>query len=144
MTARLTAQSTTAPATASPVLRARLLAVAGAVVAPLTVWTIASPLAGVDLEVATGDTTQTVGVVPVLVASLLASLLGWGLLTLLEKRTPRARGIWTVVAVVVLALSLGGPLGAGVTGAAKVTLALLHVAVAAVLVPALRRTSPTR
>lgn len=112
--------------------------------AALAVWVIAAPLAGLDLGVRTGDTPQTVGAGPIIGVRLLASLLGWALLALLEKRTARARRIWTVIAVIVLVLSLGGPLSDGVTGAIKVTLALLHGAVAAVLVPGLRRTSPTR
>jgi hypothetical protein len=48
------------------------------------------------------------------------------------------------VAIVVVLLSLGGPLTSGTTAAAKVTLALMHLAVAAVLIPVLRRSSPTR
>lgn len=143
MTVPSTDRSPASPTTRNSDLRTRIAAVAGATVAALAVWTIASPLAGVNLEVRSGDTTQAVGAGPVIGVSLLASLLGWGLLALLEKRTARARGIWTVIAVAVLVLSLGGPLSSGVTGAAKVTLALLHVAVAAVLIPSLRRTSPT-
>lgn len=49
------------------------------------------------------------------------------------------------MAVVVLVLSLGGPLsGAGVTLANKLWLALMHVAVGATLIPLLARTSPRR
>lgn len=144
MTTPLTNQVASPPASHTPVARKRLAAVAGAVVAALAVWMVASPLAGVDLEVRSGDTTQVVGAAPVLFVSLLASLLGWGVLALLEKRAARARSIWTVLAVAVLVLSLGGPLSSGVTTAAKISLALMHVAVAAVLVPVLRHTSPTR
>jgi len=44
----------------------------------------------------------------------------------------------------VLLLSLAGPLTGVVTTAGKVTLALLHLTVAAVLVPLLRHSAPRR
>ena len=76
--------------------------------------------------------------------SLAVSLLGWALLSLLERRTRRARGIWTATAGVVLLLFLAGPLTGAVTTAGKVTLALLHLTVADVLVPLLRHSAPRR
>jgi hypothetical protein len=77
-------------------------------------------------------------------ASLIASLLGWALLALLERRTDLARAIWTGVALVVVLLSLGAPLTGGITTAAAVTLTLMHLAVAAVLITVLPLSSPTR
>jgi hypothetical protein len=81
----------------------------------------------------------------VVFASALASLAGWALLAVLERVTTRARTIWTSIAVVVAVLSLGGPLtAAAVTTASRAVLAALHVVVAAVLIPLLARTSPSR
>ena len=124
--------------------RTRVLGVAGATLAALAVWIIAVPIAGIDLLVRPGSgSPQIVGAGTVLAASLIASFLGWVLLSVLEHHTAGARRVWTAVAVAVLLLSLGGPLSAGTTILVKVTLSLMHVAVGAVLITALRRSSPT-
>jgi len=128
-------------------LRSRALAVTAAVLAALVVWSLADPLLGVNLTVRTSpasSSVQTIGPAFVLAVSLLASLLGWGLLAGLEARTQRAGTIWTITAGVVLLLSLAGPLTAAVTTAAAVTLVVLHLSVAAVLIPLLRRTASPR
>jgi hypothetical protein len=129
----------------APVARTRVLGVGGAIVAAVAVWAIAVSLLGVNLVIRFGSgAPQTIGVGYVLGATLIASLVGWGLLAMLERRTPRARSIWTVAALVVLLVSLSLPLTAGTTGASKVVLALMHIAVAAVLIPALRSGSARR
>jgi hypothetical protein len=117
--------------------------VIGAAAAALAVWTVAVPLAGVDLTVRTdgGGGIRKVGSGDVVLVSLLAGLAGWGLLALLERFTAHPRRTWTATALVVLALSLLGPLGAGVGTAATVTLAGMHVAAAAVLIPLLARSA---
>ena len=118
----------------------RVLGVAGACAAALAVWTIAVSTLGVQLLVRFGDgAPQTVGLGLVVGASLVASLLGWAVLALLERRTPRARPIWTVIAIVFLAASVSLPLSAGTTMSARITLALMHLGAAAVLIPTLRR-----
>jgi hypothetical protein len=132
--------------TASPhhQLRSRAIAVTTAVLAALVVWGVAVPVLGVDLAVRTtpgGSSTQTIGAASVLTVSLLASLLGWGLLALLERRTQRGGTFWTIIASIVLLLSLAGPLTSAVTTAAAVVLVLLHLSVAAVLISTLRRTA---
>ena len=66
------------------------------------------------------------------------SLAGAWLLRLLERSTPQARTIWTLVAVVVWAASFYGPLGAR-SLAAGLGLALLHAVVGSVVVIGLRR-----
>jgi hypothetical protein len=126
-------------------IQARTLGVAGAVLAALAVWTSAVPLLGVNLLVRPGGgTTQHVGPGSVVIASVIASLLGWTVLALLEHRTSHARAIWTALAVVAVLLSLGAPLTAGVTTAAALTLTLMHLAVAAVLITVLPLGSSTR
>ena len=128
-------------------LRSRAFAVTAAVLAALVVWAVAVPLLGVQLTVRTtpsSSSMQTIGAGFVLAVSLLASLLGWGLLAVLERRTQRAGTVWTVAAGVVLLLSLAGPLTAAVTTGGKVSLVLSHLSVAAVLIPLLRRTASPR
>lgn len=77
----------------------------------------------------------------VVASSLGAALAAWALLAVLERHTSRARAVWTAVALGVLAASLVPPVTAGVGPASKAALALMHVAVAAALIPLLRRTS---
>ena len=124
--------------------RLRMLGVAGAVLAPLALWSIAVPVVGVDLSVRPGGgSTQTVGAGAILAVSLLASLLGWALLAVLERRSARARNLWTGVAVAVLLTSLAGPLTGATTATSKTVLALMHLSLGAVLIPALRHSSTT-
>jgi Family of unknown function (DUF6069) len=123
----------------------RALGVAGGVAAALAVWAIAVPLLGIHLLVRFGNgAPQNVGLDVVVGASLVASLCGWGLLASLERRTARARTIWTGVALVFLLVSVSLPLSAGTTTSTRVALALMHLAVAAVLIPVLRRSVPAR
>ena len=122
--------------------RTRILGVAGAVIAAVAVWAIAVPLLGVQLLVKFGASApQSVGIGFVLGASVIGSLAGWGLLVVLERRTAQARSIWTAITVLAVLASFSLPLFAGVSTSTKVTLAVMHVAVAAVLIPAMRRVS---
>ncbi|MEU8071375.1 DUF6069 family protein [Micromonospora sp. NPDC048169] len=122
--------------------RDRLLTVLAVTAAALLGWVVAVPVAGVELIARSGSTDQRVTPVAVVVSTLLAGLAGWALLAVLERLTGRARSAWTVVAVLVLLVSLLGPLGGGVGGAAKLTLVALHLVVGAVLITGLRRTGP--
>ena len=144
MTTTATPRRVTAPSHRQ--LRLRAFAVIAAVLAALVVWSVAVPLLGVGLTVRTtpGSSVQTIGAGFVVAVSLLASLLGWGLLAALERRTQRAGTVWTAAAGVVLVLSLAGPLTAAVTTGGKVSLVALHLSVAAVLISLLRRTAPPR
>jgi hypothetical protein len=109
-----------------------------AVLAPVLVWLVTDPLLGHRLQIADGDQTLDIGAVPVAVAALLASLSGWGLLACLERfGAQRARAIWTGVAGAVLAVSFLPFIGDGMDGGTRVSLAVMHLAVAAVLIPGL-------
>lgn len=120
----------------------RAASAAAAVAAAAAVWALAVPALGIHLLVRFGGgSPQTVGGGLVAGAALAASLSGWALLALLERRTRRARAIWTAAAIVVTAASLSLPLSAGVTAAATTALILMHLAVAAVLIPALRHST---
>jgi hypothetical protein len=104
---------------------------------------IAVPGLGVVLRTRFGHAAPgTVGVEFVVTAALAGSLLGWGLLALLERHTERAHTIWACAAVVVLLASLSLPLTAATTTSATVALVMMHLTVAAVLIPWLLRRAP--
>jgi Family of unknown function (DUF6069) len=119
--------------------RTRAISVATATLAAVAVWAIAVPLLGIHLLVRFGSgPALSVGIEAVVGASLAASLLGWALLSLLERHARRARTIWSRIAIVALLVSLILPLSAGADISTKVALALMHLAVAAVLITGLR------
>jgi hypothetical protein len=119
----------------------RLIVVLGAVLAAVVVYLIASAVTGGLKTPAMGSqASASLNVGFVIFVSGFTSLVGWGLLALLEKITAKGGLIWTVVASVVLLLSLGGPMsGTGITTGNRVSLALMHLAVGAVLIPFLPR-----
>jgi hypothetical protein len=121
----------------------RALAIVTAIVGTVVVWLIGRQLVGGSLQVESAGNRQTVTVVSVIVASIVVGLVGWGLLVLLERLTAKARTIWVSIAVAVLLISLLGPLG-GVTTGTKITLVLLHLAVAGAIIPAFAATSTRR
>ncbi len=128
--------------------RARLLGVAAAVLLAEAVWVLAEFVLGIRLQAPAGTGSPEpvdIGPLNVAVASVVLSLVGWAGLAALERLTPHAHRVWLVVALVALAASLAMPLsGSGVSTADRAVLVLMHVAVAAVLIPILYRTSPGR
>ncbi|MET9574244.1 DUF6069 family protein [Streptomyces sp. DT199] len=118
--------------------RRRPVVTALTVLAPVLVWLVADPLLGHRLRIADGEQTLDIGAAPVAVVALFASLSGWGLLAALERfGVRRARAVWTGVAGAVLAVSFLPLLGDGMDGGTRASLALMHLAVAAVLIPGL-------
>lgn len=116
-------------------------AVLGATAVATAIWAVATT-AGVELTVSSGSGQPTeITAVNVVVAALLGSLAGWGLLALLRRFTAKARAVWTVTAMVAALLSLGGPLSATASAGTKVSLVAMHLAVATVLIAVLRRTT---
>ncbi|MFI5682961.1 DUF6069 family protein [Streptomyces sp. NPDC051636] len=125
--------------------RRRLRVTALAVLAPVLVWLVADPLLRHRLRIADGEQTLDIGAAPVAGVALLASLSGWGLLAALERfGVRRARAIWTAVAGAVLAVSFMPLIGDGMDSGTRVSLALMHLAVAAVLIPGLGGRPPGR
>jgi hypothetical protein len=116
-------------------------AVLGATAAAVAIWAVATA-AGADLTVSFGPSqpTQKITVVNVVVAALVGSLAGWGLLALLRRFTTKARAVWTVTAIVFALLSLGGPMSTISSAGTKVALVAMHLAVATVVIVGLRRT----
>ena len=116
-------------------------AVLGATAAAVAIWIVAT-LVGADLTVSfgTGQPIQKITVINVVVAALVGSLAGWGLLALLRRFTTNARAIWTVIAIIFALLSLGGPLSTISSASTKAWLVAMHLAVATVTIVGLRRT----
>ncbi|WP_327353937.1 DUF6069 family protein [Streptomyces sp. NBC_01304] len=141
-----TAAAATAVGAGTPTARRgrdRALAVGSAVAATALVWAVGRA-AGAELVVpqGAGKDPMDVGIGAVLATTLGISLLGWGALALLERRLPgRALAIWTRTAAVVTLLSLLPALASQAEAGTKVVLSLLHLTVAAVLVPLVRRTA---
>jgi hypothetical protein len=75
----------------------------------------------------------------IVIFTLAFSLLGWGALALLERYTRRAMTVWTALAGAVLLLSFVPIALEQATADTKVLLAVIHAAVAVVLVPVFRR-----
>lgn len=123
--------------------RARALCAAGGALAAALAWTVEVPLLGIHLDFRFGaGPGQAIAVGQVIGVALAASVGGWLLLALIERRTPRARFTWTVIALAVLAASLALPLAAATTGSAAAALIVMHLAVGAVVIPGLARTVP--
>jgi Family of unknown function (DUF6069) len=137
---------TTAPATADTRQgRARALSAAGGALAAAAAWIVEVPLLGIHLNVRFGmGHIQTIAVGQVIGVALAASLLGWLLLAVLERRTPRARTWWTTIALAALAVSLALPLAAATTTSAVAGLIVTHVTVGAAVIPAMAHTARTR
>lgn len=122
--------------------RARALCAAGGVLAAAIAWTLEVPLLGIHLDFRFGaGHIQTIAIGQVTGVAAAASVLGWLLLTLIERRTPRARLLWTTVALAALAASLALPLAVATTSSAAAGLIVMHLAVGAVVIPALARTA---
>ncbi|MGI5349809.1 DUF6069 family protein [Streptomyces sp. CA-250714] len=124
--------------------------VGAAVFAALVVWLIAGPVLGQELRITeeggSGERVLEIGLFPVIVVSLFAALAGWALLAVLERFTRRALPVWIVATFAVLAVSFLPLTGSGMTGGTRTSLAVMHLAVAAVLIPGLtgsgRRAKP--
>jgi hypothetical protein len=121
--------------------RTPVATVLGATAAAIAIWAVAT-MAGVELTVSYAPgPPMKITVVNVVVAALVGSLAGWGLLSLLRRFTAKARSVWTVTAIVAALLSLGGPLSATASASTKVSLVAMHLAVATVLISVLRRST---
>lgn len=122
-------------------MKPRLLTVLGATLGPAVVWLVARAV-GVDfvVDMRNGQPPMAVGIGIVLAFAAQAALLGWAALALLERFAPsRARLIWTVLALLVLLVSFAPFVTARGAPGTLISLATMHLVVAAVLVPLLPR-----
>lgn len=131
--------------TTRSIKRQRLGAIAAAVAVALVVWLIARYGAGIPLRTPAFSATQVPSSLNfgfVIITSLIAAALGWGLLAVLERTANRPRRVWTITAAVVLLLSLSMPLsGHGISSTNKFSLLCMHLAVGIVLIVLLGRTA---
>ncbi len=112
--------------------RHRWFAVLAAMATATALWGISHSLLGIDLTVRQAGRLQHVDSLAVTLTSLVVGFAGWVSLTLLERRTARARTIWRALAAAVLLVSLAGPASA-VTAEAAAALAAMHLVVGAIL-----------
>ncbi len=131
-------QSTTTPH-AARISAAAPLTVAAAAATAVLVWLVAR-LSGIDLRVTPPGQPPMVVTLPAVVgAALAAGLAGWATLAILRRVTRHARTLWTVLALATLVASFAPILSVQAGAGVRAVLALMHVGVAAVLVPGLRR-----
>jgi hypothetical protein len=125
--------------------RTRAAGLLGAALGAVTVWAVAVPLLGIHLTVRFGSgPIQVVGIDAVVISALAGSLAGWGVLASLERLSRHGLAIWTGLASAGVLASLSVPLIVGTTLSTKIALPLMHLAVGAVLIPAMRRGSPSK
>lgn len=111
-----------------------------AAAAGLAVWAIGAAVGVGRVAVSTATGEQQVTAVSVLVAGIIAGLLGCAaraVIVRLVRDPARARLVWTVLGSLVLAISLLGPLGAIGAGALALLLAE-HLVVGVVVIVGLR------
>ncbi|WP_431883223.1 DUF6069 family protein [Micromonospora gifhornensis] len=128
--------STTAPSVSTTAsLRRRSLGILAAVAACVAIWLVGA-FGGADYAVRSpGQAVMVVNLVPVVVVSLAAALLGWAALALLERFTGRsATTIWFSLVVAATLLSFAPLLQVDATAGAKIALGAMHLTVPAVLV----------
>jgi hypothetical protein len=133
---------TASAAVIRPTSTRRRLRRAGSVLAAAAaagVVSLVGSAAGVDFLLSDSMGAVVISLPIVLLFGTAFGLLGWAALAVLERFTLKARAVWTVLAVAVLALSLPPIFLEEATVATQIGLVLVHGAVAAVLIPLLRR-----
>jgi Family of unknown function (DUF6069) len=126
----------------TPNTRLRLLTIVLAPTAALAAWGLIR-LAGVDLVTSPGGDTSTVGAPDVVAASLIAALLAYGVVRVIERRSREPRRTWSFVSSTALAVSVIGPSWLA-DGASAVALVGLHFVTAGVVIGGLGATLPAR
>jgi Family of unknown function (DUF6069) len=122
----------------------RAAAVVGTIAAATVTWLALTNVAGVVLRVPTyarTPSTSALGLAQVIVTTLIAALLAWGVLATIERFSGKARRLWTIVAPAAAVASLLVPLTApALAGSQRLSLVVFHVVVASVLILTLRAT----
>lgn len=138
-TTKTTTSTAAAPGRAA---RARALCVVSGALAAALAWNIEVRALLIHLTFRFGaGQAKEVAIGEVIGVTVAAALLGWLLLALLERRSPRARLLWTAIALAALAASLALPLAAATTTSAVAGLIVLHVTVGGVVIPGMARTA---
>ena len=119
---------------------ARPVTVALGVLAALALWTVSELVFGVEVRQPAFGTgaPQDLSAGPIVIASIVAGLVAWLALALLERITGHARAAWVALAT----LTLAAPLSGGrIDGGSRLVLTLLHLTVGTLLIVLLARTS---
>src|ERR1700680_4251873 len=125
--------------------RARALCAAGGALAAALAWIVEVPLLGIHLNFRFGSGhIQTIAVGQVIGVTVAASLLGWLLLALVERRTPPARALWCTLAPGAPAPSLAPRLAVATTTSAVAGLIVMPLTVGAAVIPAMAHTARAR
>lgn len=137
-----TAHTTTARTTGTRTgthRRTRALAAVAATATTSAIWGVMHA-AGADFVISNSSSRGVISLQVVVIVTLAVSALGWAGLALLERYTRSAHRIWTTLAAAVTALSLVPIFLDDATATTRTGLTLIHLAVAAVLIPAFRAT----
>jgi predicted alpha/beta hydrolase len=113
-----------------------LIVIAIAAAATALAW-IAGRTAHVNYLVGSPFGTRQITLALTVAATAVAGLVGWGVLALLERYTSRARGVWIVLAVAVVCLSIAPVFATPADLDTRLALSALHCVAAAVLIPGL-------
>ena len=136
----------TATAITTPIVTRRLVratSVVAAAAGASAVWLLVSAT-GTDFLLSDSTGSVTISLPITIIFSLIFGVLGWAALAVAERFVRRPQAVWTRLAVAVWALSLVPIFLEDATAGTKIGLLLVHTAVAAVLIPALRRHSAVR
>ena len=137
--AEITATVVPAPSAARNRRIGRATALVGTAAVIAVLWAIGAAL-GVDYVLSDSMGTAVIGLPVAVAAAAVFALLGWGALAMLERFTRHGMTIWTVLAVGVALLSVVPVFLEEATAGTHAALTVLHLAVAAVLIPLVRRT----
>jgi hypothetical protein len=118
--------------------RRRALGIVATLVVTLAVWLLGH-LAGADYWITDSQGSVRIDALVTTQVTVVLGLVGWGVLALLERLTRYGTTIWTVLAAVVVVVSMIPIVLVEATTATRVALAAVHLAVGAVLVPAFVR-----
>lgn len=129
--------SPSTPTNRGALRRRRALTVAGATAAAMVVWLVAWTAGTRPTVTMGGQAPMAIGLPMVVATALTASLAAWIAVSALERLTRHARQLWPTVTLITLAASFL-PIASGqADGATRVSLTMMHIAVAAVLIPGL-------
>src|SRR5262245_22895810 len=119
------------------------LVTGGAALSTALIWAVAR-VAGVELRVdpRNGQPPSVIGVSFAVAVTIIVCLIAWAVRVSLQRLTHRAATIWTALAAITLAGSFLPLFMVEASISTKATLATMHLAVAALLIPMFgRRTS---
>ncbi|HET8523175.1 MAG TPA: DUF6069 family protein [Thermomicrobiales bacterium] len=132
-------RSVFANATRRPIWQLLIMAVGAALVVNVIILALARAINGGYPVATIGGDEQTIGFAQVIVVTLLVGTAASSLLMRMRLWMPgSAKKTWTIIALIVFAISLLGPLSSGVDTASKISLLCLHIGTAVTIIPLMR------